>query len=72
MSMKLPFLKEKTWPRIAAPMDEKSIGQSADGELMDRCIDELMDAAKEKNVMRFRSAVEALVLNMFEDTENAA
>jgi len=53
-------------------MDEKSIGQSADGELMDRCIDELMDAAKEKNVMRFRSAVEALVLNMFEDTENAA
>lgn len=67
--MQLPFLKEKKWPRIAKPMEEKSVGQSYADQIEDFCIDELMEAATVKNVGAFRKALEALILNCFEDEE---
>lgn len=64
--MLLPFLKEKKWPRIAKPMDEKSIGLSASDKLEEFCIEELMMAVANKDVPAFRKAIEALVLNCFD------
>ncbi len=69
--MKLPFLKERRFPRVAKPMDEKTINASFEDNLVEHIIGELFDAAMLKDVSRFRSSVEALVLNMFEEaTEN--
>ncbi len=69
--MKLPFLKNKRIPRIAtAPMDEKLVQGSASDHLEDHCIGELFDACVNKDVKAFRSAVEALVMNCFEESEN--
>lgn len=68
--MKLSFLKSKRWPRVAPQQpDEKSIGLSPDDALSDHCVSELMDAVADKNVMKFRQAVEALVTAMFEEDE---
>ncbi len=62
----LPFLKERRWPRIAPPMDEKSYGLSSDEQLEDACMSELMDAVKDKDPKAFLSALEALVRNCFQ------
>jgi len=63
--MKLPFLKEKNTPRIAPePRHEKLYGGSASDQLEDYCIEELIDASKTKDVMSFRRALEALVMNL--------
>lgn len=50
-------------------MEEKSVGFSASEELENHCIDELMQAVSSKDVVSFRRAVEALVMNCFEDGE---
>lgn len=50
-------------------MDEKSYGLSSDDKLEEHCMRELMDAAHDKHVGRFRAALEALVMNCFEDQE---
>jgi hypothetical protein len=65
--MYLPFLK-KRWPRIADPMNVKVIGSPSD-ILEEHCIGELMTAAKDKDVISFRKALEALVMNCFETGE---
>lgn len=70
--MQLPFLKEKKWPRIAKPMEQKSYGISPAEELEEFCIGELMDACKDKNISAFRKALEALVLSCFEEEESDA
>jgi hypothetical protein len=67
--MFLPFLKEKKWPRIAKPMEEKSYGLSSEDYLEDFCIEELMDAVEHKHVGQFRKALEVLILNCFEEEE---
>lgn len=67
--MFLPFLKEKKWPRLAKPMDQKSYGLSASETLEDYCIEELMTACMDKNVSAFLAAIEALLLNCFEDEQ---
>lgn len=68
--MKLSFLKSKRWPRVAPQQpDEKSVGLNADDALSDHCVSELMEAVTDKNVGKFRQAVEALVMAMFEDEE---
>ena len=64
--MQLPFLKEKSWPRIAKPMDEKFFGGSPEEMLEESCIEELMEAVSNMNVSQFRQSVEALVMNCFE------
>lgn len=45
---------------------------SANDHLEDHCIDELWSAVESKDVKSFRSAIEALVMSMFEDQEDAA
>lgn len=72
MSMKLPFLKNSKWPRVAQPMEEKTINGSFEDNLEDHCVQELMEAVSLKDVSRFRSALEALVLNLFEEPQDAA
>lgn len=67
--MKLPFLKNSKWPRIAAPREEKLINGSESDHLEDHCIGEMWSAIEAKDVKGLRSAMEALVLNMFDDEE---
>ena len=50
-------------------MEERSVGQSSAGKLEEHCVGELMEAVASKNVMKFRQALEALVLNLFEQEE---
>lgn len=67
--MQLPFLKEKKWPRIAKPMEEKGYGFDTDEQIEEACIDELFEAAHQRDAAGFRRAIEALVMNCFEDGE---
>jgi len=67
--MFLPFLKHKRWPRIAKPMEEKSYGLDSSEQMEEFCIDELMEAVANKDVESFRNALEALVMNCFEEEE---
>jgi hypothetical protein len=65
--MSLPFLKKRRSPRIASePQDSKLINGSPEDHIDDHMVGELMEAAKDKNIGKFRSALEALVLNCFE------
>lgn len=64
--MKLPFIKSSKWPRIGPKQDEKLVQGSESDHLQDYCLGELMDAIEQKNVKAFRSALEALFLDMFE------
>jgi len=65
-SLGLPFLKQKKFPRVAKPMEEKSYGMSSEDNLEEYCIDELMEAVSKKDVSAFRKGLEALVINSFE------
>ena len=65
--MQLPFLKHKKWPRIAKPMEQKSYGLSPDEQIEDYIIGELLDSCEKKDVSAFRRALEALVLQCFDD-----
>lgn len=64
--MQLPFLKEKKWPRVAKPMEEKNVGFSPDEEIEDACIDEIWEACTNKDPKALRDALEALLLTLFE------
>ncbi len=65
--MKLPFLKNRKLPRIAVdPMQEKLVQGSAQDHLEDYVSGELMDAVSNKDVRAFRSAIEALLMGMFD------
>lgn len=66
----LPFLKYKKWPRIAPKQEEKLVNAPQSDLLEDHCIGELMEAVESKNVKAFRAALEALVMNCFEDEGN--
>ena len=50
-------------------MEEKSIGLNVSEKLEDYCIDELWEAVANKDVSSFRKALEALILNCFDDDE---
>ncbi len=70
--MKLPFLKEKSWPRVAPePRSDKSYNLSASEQLEDHCMDELFDASHSKDSKAFRAALEALVITCFENQEES-
>ena len=65
--MRLPFLKNRTVARVEKePLPERLINASPDELVDDNCIDELFEAIKTKDAARFQSAIEALVLNMFD------
>ena len=56
-------------------MEEKMVNGSPDDHLESHCAGELMDACETKDVKKFRAAIEALVMNMFdweEEHEDAA
>ena len=66
--MQLPFLKK--WPRVNPdPLEEKTFNQSFEDKLEEHCMEELIEAVHLKDVGRFRSALEALILGCFEDGE---
>ena len=66
-----PYLeKEKNGPRVAQdPMPDKLVNGNADDELEHACIQELMEAVKDRDAKKFRQAVEALILTCFEAPE---
>ena len=64
----LPFLKKKRLPLInEKPLEEKVYNESFDDKLEHYLHDELFDAVLMKDVHRFREALKALVMNMFEE-----
>ena len=67
----LPFLKNKI-PRIAqdSPVEKLVQGSTSD-HIDDYCIGELMEAVPKKDVRAFRSAFEALFMNMFDQDGGA-
>ncbi len=67
----LPFLKNRSWPRIAKPMEEKMVNGSPDDHLEAHCAGELFEAIESKDVAKFRHALEALVLNCFESEQQS-
>lgn len=64
--MKLPFLKNHSWPRIGKPQDEKLVNASPDELVEQHLMGELMDAVERKDVGSFRKTMEALIMNMFD------
>lgn len=65
--MDLPFLKNKRRSRRAPDQRESLlINGSADDHLDDHCMAEIFEACQKKDTTQFRSAIEALVMNMFE------
>ena len=65
--MKLPFLKNRKLPRIATePMQEKLVQGSASDHMEDYLSGEVMDAVANKDIKAFRSAIEALLMGMFD------
>ena len=51
--------------------DEKTVNASLEEKLEEHLFSELMAAASQKDVTRFREAIEALVLNCFEEETDA-
>lgn len=58
---KLPFLQEKSWPRIAKQAGESRYGYSEDEALMEDATKELMRGIEAKDVAMIMNAIEALV-----------
>lgn len=75
--MQLPFLKASKRPRVARPEDgklpeEKVINGSESDEVESKCFMEMQEAMKNKDAGALRSAIEALVMNMFQGEPDAA
>lgn len=68
--MKLPYLKHKSWPRDGQKIEEKLIQGSASDHLDHHCCQEMFDAVEHKDIKRYRAALEALVMNCFEGSED--
>jgi hypothetical protein len=64
--MKLPYLRNRSINRDPSARSPKEAGAPPDDALDEHCCQELMDAAESKDVSKFRQAVEALVLNIFD------
>lgn len=69
----LPFLKKlpRVNPDSHSLREQRMVNGSQSSVLEHHCAGEFMDAAKSKNVKSFRAALEALILNLFEDQEGA-
>ncbi len=72
--LKLPFLKARKTPRVKPDneQDDKLIQGPEDDVIDHHLSGELMSACESKDPKAFRQALEALVLNAFEDEENGA
>jgi hypothetical protein len=69
--VKLAFLKKRLGPRIGKQPDEKIVNASLEEKLEEQLFGELIAAIAHKDVTRFREAIEALVLNCFEENTDA-
>ena len=49
-------------------MEEKTVNGDPEDILEEHCIHEMMEAVERKDIPAFRRAMEALVLNMFEES----
>jgi hypothetical protein len=67
----LPFLKPKTWPRIAKPTGESRYGFSEDDDLIEQALDELLAALESKDGAKIHSCIEALI-NLIHSRESNA
>lgn len=64
--MLLPYLKNKR-PRIEKePPESKLVNADASDHVSDHCAGELMDAIATKDFAKFKQALEALILNLFD------
>lgn len=71
--IKLPFLKNSKVPRIAEkPPEEVLVNGSSDELVDDQCMSELFEAVESKDVSKFRSALEVLIMNRFEQDNDDA
>lgn len=68
----MPFLKNRKLPRIAQDGPDEKLINGSESDYMDEFVmGELMDAYEHKDIGKFRSALEALVMNSFDwDDEN--
>ncbi len=65
--MQLPYLKYRRYPRVApGPTEQRLVQGSASDHLDDACMAEIFDACEKRDMRHFRSALEALVRNMFD------
>ena len=65
--VKLPFLKQRKLPKIAeGPMDEKLVNGGPEDFIEQYVMEELMDAFEHKDLKKFKQALEAMVLGMFD------
>lgn len=70
--MQLPFLKQKKWPRIAAPQEEKTVNGSYNDNLMEHMGKELMDAHEAKDPRKLRGAIGALARHFKQEMTDAS
>ena len=63
----LAVLRRKRGPSLAQePRDPILVGGSPEDHIADHCFDQIKEAMEESDVKKFRSALEAMVLNMFD------
>ncbi len=72
--MNLPFLKARRTPRVKVENEDDSYEHSPDEDAVinSHLSHELISALETKDVRLFRDALEALVLNAFEQKEDDA
>lgn len=63
----LPFTKKSRTPREHIPVKEKAYGGSSDERLEHQCFEEMLDALMNQDIPGFRSAMDAVIRNSFED-----
>ena len=68
--VQLPFLKNKTWPRVAKPAGESRYGFTEDDDLIESSLEELMRAHAAKDGRQFMDALEALI-HIIQEKEGA-
>lgn len=68
--MQLPYLKNKLPRQESKPKNDELVQGSASDHIDDKMVEELMDACASRHVAQFRHALEALLLNMFEDGDS--
>ena len=68
--VQLPFLKNKTWPRVAKPAGESRYGFTEDDDLIESSLEELMRAHATRDGRQFMEALEALI-HIIQETESA-
>lgn len=70
--MNLPFLKQKKWPRIAAPQEEKTYNASYDDQLEAHLAKELRESIASDSPQQLRRTLEAVMLHFNQESRDDA